>query len=547
MVHRGTRDPGGAGGTPVTIPATSPAAAYLYGTTGYDIIEPFLWLARADVQISRIAVAMRPADQTKAFNAQTNPDVPTWQITIQQPMPYTSGYDPSGTAIPATTMMEDSFEAPVVNPGRIAWTRQGADWVKKPVGEASIMLNRIREGIADMSRKTESLPQGLHFVPFTGTPSPFRIAADGSVEIRAYYGANEHIITAYLIPGGRLVYRDDVSILAKNYELKAMSAARLAQQIENLHDGWSRVGARLVPAGSTGWSVTSFVPTSMLWLMSDELGCFTPRVLGQLTPQRTNTRLTSGGQTLTIVLPVIIDLETLELWIDHEYQERATPKVNAAVFGSLLRGVVDAAGVQATGGSTWEIVVGATDQLDAPLAGSLSHYNVYSIAMREKHADSTRPVNTILVTIKSGGTWMKPGFTVQWTVDDHTVTETNVPGPVMINTMEQYGYWYSPSMLAKVLPELSAIVSWLKVNDQAHALHILKSEGRQYPACVVFKIVDTANNDKEHFISFDTATMQGSPAHPKVWYHTTAPDPWSELDKTGLPWTLDTALAEIRP
>ncbi|NMC08407.1 MAG: hypothetical protein GYA24_24580 [Candidatus Lokiarchaeota archaeon] len=47
-------------------------------------------------------------------------------------------------------------------------------------------------------------------------------------------------------------------------------------------------------------------------------------------------------------------------------------------------------------------------------------------------------------------------------------------------------------MLARILPALSAIASWLHVDDQAQALRIMSTDNKGGPALVAFKIVDMA-------------------------------------------------------
>ncbi|NMC04643.1 MAG: hypothetical protein GYA24_05495, partial [Candidatus Lokiarchaeota archaeon] len=99
--------------------------------------------------------------------------------------------------------------------------------------------------------------------------------------------------------------------------------------------------------------------------------------------------------------------------------------------------------------------------------------------------------------------------------------------------------------LAKVLPELSGIASWIGLKDPTHTLRIERSTSNKGPSFVQLSIEDTASS-KRHYIAFDTAHMVGTPARPQVKYHRGDVKSWSERDDNGNLYTLTTALAEIR-
>ncbi|NMC03878.1 MAG: hypothetical protein GYA24_01640 [Candidatus Lokiarchaeota archaeon] len=100
-------------------------------------------------------------------------------------------------------------------------------------------------------------------------------------------------------------------------------------------------------------------------------------------------------------------------------------------------------------------------------------------------------------------------------------------------------------MLARILPELSAIVSWLGVKDPAHDLRIEETStsiARMKKASILF--VAIIDGTKEHYLAFDTADMRGTLAHSQVSYHGRGGS-WSERDEIENPYTLATALEEI--
>ncbi|MEX2684322.1 MAG: hypothetical protein Q6373_022310 [Candidatus Sigynarchaeota archaeon] len=295
------------------------------------------------------------------------------------------------------------------------------------------------------------------------------------------------------------------------FEPRAWIGSGIAMQVENFYDGGQRVGKEII-GGAPGWSVVGFIPTGMAYVPTTT-NRLVPRVEGALVVERaawtTPAGVTHGATQYT--LKVLIDLETRETCIEEKNDPYHSPslKIVPKLFGDRLRGVVEAVIDASMAGGSWAI-----DSVSVPQA--ITSKDMLDIVLK----DQANPSSTLTIKFGNKGPMYESGsgaFAVVWEIAGRNAIELNV-GARDTNVSP----WTKPSMIRKILPELTHLAAWLEQKDGGATKTLLLaaagSEQLKLAGAPSFnsqwvgvEIYDDNDKTKHVWIAFDTSQTYPPP------------------------------------